>query len=175
MGPILVVLIRLLVPLSVFKFKVWGPILAVAADFFDVILITIFASGDFSNYHMVDKWLDMYFLTIFLITTRKWKLQMLKTTALVLYLWRLVGFVLFEITGIRWLLLVFPNLFNSFYLFYVIWRGVAKKEPIRTKKQLFLFLGVLLIPKLIQEFGLHYLQLQPWNFVKENVFGIKPD
>lgn len=173
MGPVIVILIRILVPLTIFRWRVLGPILAVLADFLDVILITIFASGDFSNYHAVDKWLDMYFLSLFILTVGSWKIKMLRNTAVVLYIWRLVGFVLFELTGIRWLLLVFPNLFNSFYLFYVIWRKLVKKEPIKTKKQLVIFLGILLVPKLMQEFGLHYLQLQPWNFVKQNILGLR--
>ena len=101
--------------------------------------------------------------------TRRWTESLLRRTALVLYVWRLIGAILFELTALHPILLVFPNLFENFYLYILImWRLAPKLVP-RTLPQLLLVLVVLFIPKAIQEWLLHVEEAHPWQWLRDTV------
>ena len=172
MGPVIVTLIRLLIPLTILKHPFWGTILSLLTDAIDVILITILNMGDFTNYHSVDKFLDMYYLSFSAYTSLAWNDLLAKKTSIFLFVYRLIGFILFELTHMRSLLLLFPNLFEHFFLFYLGYMKLFKKSSFSTYKQLAGVLIFLLILKLPQELVLHYLELQPWNWFKETVLGL---
>lgn len=169
LGPIIVILIRLLVPLSVFKWPLFGAITSQVADALDVVLITLFNMGDFppGSYAAIDKALDWYFYLFLAIISLKWE-TLAKWTSIALFSWRTIGVVLFEITGLRILLFIFPNLFLWFYLFWAARNKYFPKFEL-TKKKLAIILLVLLIPKLIQEYILHVIEAQPWNWIKLNL------
>jgi len=163
-GAIIVILIRLLVPLSIFRWPLAGGLAAGIVDTFDVVLIGILNLGDFRFYAQTDKALDLYFLLFMVIVALRWK-PLEKWTAISLFSYRTIGVILFEITQIRPLLLIFPNLFLYFY-YFVAARNRFFPKFIITRKRLIIALLILLIPKLIQEYILHYLQLQPWNWFR---------
>lgn len=166
------VLVRLLVPLSIFKWRIAGVLLAALADALDVVLVDVLTvlfgetSGFGAHYQFFDKWLDMYYLTFALIVSLSWKSALAKNTSILLFSYRLIGLILFEITGIRKLFFFIPNLFENFYLFYAIAGRFFPKLLPRTILQLLLALFLLYIPKLVQEWALHYQQLHPWNWIK---------
>ncbi len=164
-GPLIVIAVRLLVPLLIFRFRFWGYVAALAADGLDVVLIDAINLGDFANYHQLDKLLDIYFLSIALLVSLKWE-QLQKKASILLFGWRLAGVAIFELTQARWVLLIFPNLFGFFYLFEA---GRLRYFPrfTMTTKRLLLVLTILLVPKLLQEYLLHFLQLTPWNSLQE--------
>lgn len=172
MGPLIVTCIRILVPLSILRYPLLGGILSMIVDTFDVVMITLLGMGDFTSYHTTDKMLDMYYLGIEAGVSWRWRNSLARNTSIILFIYRLLGFILFEMTKMRFLLLLFPNLFENFYLFYLGYKKILKKDPITSKKSLFIVLLILLIPKMIQEYALHFLQLQPWNFIKEEFLGI---
>ena len=172
LGPIIVIIIRLIVPFTLFRWPLFGGIACVVADTLDVVLATVIGQGDFTNanYSFIDKALDTYFLFFMVLVSLKWE-PLAKWTSVSLFTYRFIGVILFEYTGVRALLFIFPNLFVFFYLFYATRNRFFPAFEL-TKKRLALILLVLLIPKLIQEYLLHIVQVHPWEWLNANVFKI---
>ena len=90
-----------------------------------------------------------------------------RNVALGLYLFRLAGFVAFEVTQSRTLLLFFPNLFESWYLFIAARRqfGLQDAMPLSLRRgagwnrPLIVILAALTALKLFQEYAIHH---QKW-------------
>jgi hypothetical protein len=123
-------------------------------------------------YAQIDKWLDTYYLAIEAIVVRRWPESLLRRTAWALFGWRLIGVVLFELTAVRPLLVVFPNLFENFYLYVlVVRRWFPRLLPARPVT-VALVLVALLIPKELQEYVLHWEELHPWQWLRQTLFGI---
>lgn len=170
MGPIIVILIRLIVPLAIFRWPLAGGLVAAVADTFDVVLITILNMGDFENYSQLDKALDWYYLFFMAIVSWRWR-PLVRWTSIGLFAYRTVGVISFEATGFRPLLFVFPNLFELFFFFSAICLRFFDDLEL-TSRRLSVALLILLMPKLLQEYFLHILQLQPWNWIKTNILGL---
>lgn len=168
-GPLIVIILRILLPLLIFKYRITGALIAMVADALDVVTITFLNMGEFSSYHTTDKYLDMYYLSIEGYVSLSWKNTLAKRTSIALFVWRIVGFVLFELTHIRALLFFFPNLFENFFLFYIFNKRFAKKDWVSSKRNLFIILLILLIPKLAQEYFLHVMETQPWKWIRFNI------
>jgi hypothetical protein len=171
--PTVAVTIRLLVPFTIFRWPLWGLIASAMADMFDVVIAGAIGRGEFPNYAAADKLMDTYYLTFALIITRRWDNTLTKRTSVFLYLHRLTGVVLFELTGVRVLLLIFPNLFESFVVFYLVVQRFFPKFSLQTYSRLAVVLVLLLIPKLPQEYMLHYAEFGPWNWFHTQVLGIE--
>lgn len=169
MGPFIVTTLRLLLPLTIFRWPLFGGLLAMIMDALDVVLITYLNMGDFKSYHTLDKYLDVYYLSMELYVSLFWKNKLAKGTSVVLFLYRIFGVILFEITKIRLFLFLFPNLFENFYLFYLAYKKLVRKDPITSFRNLFIILFILLIPKMVQEYILHFALFQPWNWIKFNI------
>ena len=167
MGQLIIVLIRLVVPVSIFRWPLAGGLASMLFDALDVVLIEMIGVGGFSNYTALDKGLDMYYLSFELIVSLRWE-ALAKWTSVALYVWRAVGFVAFEATQARVLLLIFPNLFENFYIFYLLLRRFAPRYAL-TPGRLGTFLVLLLLPKLGQEYLLHFREEQPWDWIKTHV------
>jgi len=169
---IITVLIRLIVPLLIFRWHIVGVLLAALVDTLDVVFVDSLSllfgetSGFGTNYQFFDKWLDIYYLAFALSVSLRWKSKLARNTSIVLFAYRALGLVLFEITGIRKIFFFFPNLFENFYIYHAICKKYFPNLITRTMAQLLLVLFLLYIPKLIQEWALHYAQLQPWNWIK---------
>jgi hypothetical protein len=168
-GAAIVIALRLLVPLLIFRKHLTGGVLAMLLDGFDVILIDVMKLGGFSgHYHQIDKLLDTYYLGIEAVVAWGWTNQFERTPSLVLFGLRIIGVVLFELTQERIVLFLFPNMFENWWLYVVAvrrwkpawtpnsWRGVA------------IPMGIMLVPKMAQEYLLHFAEAQPWNWFKEN-------
>jgi hypothetical protein len=172
---LLVVAIRLLVPLSILRWPLAGALASMAVDALDVVLVDAFAralgeSSEFGPvYAQLDKLLDTYYLTIELYVAWRWREDLLRGTAAVLYGWRLAGAILFELTEFHPMLLVFPNLFENFFLYVLITKRFATRLEPRTLPQLVVVLFLLLIPKLVQEWLLHYEEAHPWQWLQDQV------
>ena len=178
MSALIVIAIRLLVPLTILRWPLAGGLLALVIDAVDVVLVDAIAGvlhqpPEFGPiYAQLDKWLDLYYLTLELVVVRRWEEMVPRRTAEVLFGWRLVGVILFEITLVRPLLLVFPNLFENYFLYILVARRWFPRFVPRTVKQSVLVSVLLLIPKELQEYVLHYAQLHPWQWLRETF--IKP-
>lgn len=170
LGPLIVTVLRLLVPLTILRWPFWGGVAAMLLDSVDIIIVYFIGQGDFENYHHTDKLLDSYFLAFMAYHSwRNWT-GLERRLALGLFAWRMAGFLLFEITGHRWILLVFPDLFMWWWLF-VAGRDQFKPAWEITQRRTAWVIGLMLGPKLIQETILHIWQLKPvqimHDFIKD--------
>lgn len=175
MAAIIVIALRLVVPLTILRWPLAGALASMVLDAVDVILVDAIASvlgepGEFGPFYaQIDKWLDLWYLSLELVVVRRWTETLVRRAATGLFVWRLIGVILFEISGDRQLLFVFPNLFENLFLYVLIVRRFAPRLEPRTGPQLALVLVVLFIPKAIQEYILHWEELHPWQWLRETV------
>jgi hypothetical protein len=101
--------------------------------------------------------MDQVYLGLFLVVALRWS-GIERTVAVALYLFRLVGFAAFELTGQRELLLVFPNVFEPWFLVVAAihhWRpGFAWRPGVTVAT-----LAALTAVKEVQEWALHGARL----------------
>jgi len=172
-GFAIVVAIRLLVPLLIFRWPLAGGIASMVVDALDVVMISVMGIGGFEgHYHTTDKVLDTYYLAIEWFVSFGWDSPWARWPALVLFPYRIVGVVLFEVTGERLMLFIFPNMFENWWLYCV---AVARFFPSiypRDLRTTAIPMALLLIPKMAQEYLLHYREAQPWDWMKRNIFGV---
>ena len=92
-----------------------------------------------------------------------------------LFYYRLVGDLLFELTGIRALLIIFPNTFEYFFIFYEAVR--TRWNTARVGKWTVIISTVLIwvFIKLPQEWWIHIAKLDMTDFIKESLFGVSKD
>ncbi len=147
--------VRLLGSLPVLRWPLAGGIIALLADLSDLFLMDSLHLGGVRNYQAFDKWLDQAYLATFLATAlRRWPGTPGRTAAL-LYVYRLVGFAVFEATGERDLLLLFPNVFEFWFLFAAAIERFGLKFRY-SRKEVALALAGLTAAKEFQEYALHY-------------------
>jgi hypothetical protein len=107
--------IRICGSLPVLRWPLAGGFLAILVDLSDLLLRDVLDLGGIGDYQTLDKWLDQVYMATFLVVALRWT-GVARTIAVALYAYRMVGFVLFELTGDRGLLLVFPNVFELWFL-----------------------------------------------------------
>ena len=171
-GELIVIGLRVAVPLLILRAPLAGGVTAMLLDALDVVLIEIIGLGGFgSHYSELDKGLDTYYLSLELIVALRWASPWARLPALVLFVDRGIGVVLFETTHARWLLLVFPNMFENWWLYCLAVQRFFPRLYPRSVKTLAIPMVLLLIPKLGQEWLLHYEEAQPWDWIKRNLLG----
>jgi hypothetical protein len=139
-------------------------------DALDVVLIELMGLGGFKDsYHTTDKLLDSYYLSFEWLVSMRWDNPFAKWISVVLFPYRLIGVVAFELTERREMLFVFPNLFENWWLYCVVTaRYLRRFEPTTWRASVFALL-VLLVPKMGQEYLLHYQEAQPWDWTKRHL------
>lgn len=145
--------IRIIGSLPVLRWPLAGGILAVLVDLSDLLLRDTLDLGGLPDYQGLDKWLDQVYMGCFLLVALRWQ-GAERAVAVGLYLYRLVGFAVFEVSGDRGLLLLFPNVFELWFL------AVAALHRFRpgfrwTAVRLALVLVVLTGLKELHEWALH--------------------
>jgi hypothetical protein len=159
--------LRLIVPLLILKKPLAGGIIAMLLDALDVVIVEWFGPGGMGDhYHSLDKVLDLYYLGLEAWVALTWTESLPRITAIVLFLYRVVGVILFEITGSRSLLFIFPNLFEHWFLFYLFRNWLFPGLRLDTWRRIAMWLVILYIPKLGQEYLLHVAEAQPWDWIK---------
>lgn len=151
----IVIVLRLAVPLLVLRWPLGGSIAALVADSLDIFVLKLLGLHDFSAYNLIDKYLDLWLHLLQGYTILSWSNRIAAYTGWGLLAWRTIGVIAFELSGERWLLVVFPNTFEFFFLFYLIWRRVFRREVISSARQAAVIVVILTIPKLVQEYLLH--------------------
>lgn len=174
----IVIAIRLIVPFTILRWRIGGALLSMAVDALDVVLVDTIGlitgeTGGFRGYYQIsDKSLDIYYMSFEAYISLKWINPLARNTSVFLFVYRIVGMILFEITGFRKLLFFFPNLFENFYIFYVVALRFFPKYAANSPKQLVVALFLLFLPKFGQEWMLHFQEMQPWNWLKQVIFGL---
>lgn len=169
---VVVVGTRTLVPLTILRWPFWGGLACIAADGLDTVFQDA-VGGDVlrDHYHIYDKALDIYYLSYEAYVASRWDDALARTTALVLFALRAAAVVLFLVTDIRGLYLYLgPNIFENFYLWVAGFRTIDPGYRIRSLPALAAILLFVGIPKVLQEYVMHYREAQTWHFVKEEIF-----
>ena len=167
LGQSVVILLRLVVPLLILRRPLVGGLLCMLLDGADVIIVDLFGPGGMGNfYHALDKYLDLYYLGLEAFVSLRWKERLPRQTSVGFYLYRLVGVIIFELTGIRLVLVFFPNLFENWFLFYLVRCRLFPHLQLGTWPRVLAALALLYIPKFFQEYVLHYRQLQSWGWFR---------
>lgn len=154
--------IRFVSSLPIIRFPLLGVVLAIIVDYFDFEILKFLNHGDLLMYQNLDKSMDLFYLGLAAYASLRWTNALARRAAIGLFFLRLVGFGLFVVFQTPWLLLLFPNVFEWFYLYYLSYKKFFKKDPVETKKQLFGVLVLLTIPKLAHEYLLHINTVHPW-------------
>jgi len=154
---LLIAVVRVLGSLPVLRWPFAGGILAILVDLLDLILLDWLDPLAFAHYQGFDKYLDQVYMLTFLVVAMRWE-GIERNVAVALYLFRLVGFVAFELTGARISLVLFPNVFEIWFLvvagLHASGRSVTWKAP-----QLVAVLAVALFAKEVQEWAIHGARL----------------
>jgi len=175
-----VVLSRFLVPFTIPRFPLPGILACLIIDAVDQTIFQQFTNLNLDGYQGYDKALDIYYLVIaYIATLRNWtNLFAFRVSRFLLY-YRLFGVTLFELTysgeGPRWLLLIFPNVFEYFFIFYEIVR--LRWDPVKMTKRFVIVsaAAIWIFIKIPQEMWIHILQLDTTDFIKEEIFGVPAD
>jgi hypothetical protein len=175
-----VVLARFLVPFTIPRFPLPGILACLIIDAVDQTIFQQFTNLELTGYQGYDKALDIYYLVIAYISTlRNWtNLFAFRVSQFLLY-YRLFGVALFELTysgdGPRWLLLIFPNVFEYFFIFYEIVR--LRWDPVKMSKRFVIIsaAAIWIFIKIPQELWIHIFQLDTTDFIKETIFGVPTD
>jgi hypothetical protein len=169
---LVVVALRVIVPLFIFRYPLPAIIVALIVDAADETVFQALTNLNLENYQSYDKALDVYYLAIaYIATMRNWSNLFAVRVSRFLWYFRLVGSTLFEFTGFRLLLMLFPNVFEYFFIYIEAartrWntRQLTKWHVITAAAVIWVFI------KLPQEYWIHVAQLDFTDFVKETVLG----
>lgn len=172
-GTLVILLLRLVVPLGIPRWPLIMGVLAMAIDAIDVIIVDAIGSSALwdERYAEIDKLLDTYYLSFEAFVAWRWSNPWARLPALLLFVDRFVGALLYELSGARWLLLLFPNLFENWWLYcLVVERFWPRLSPV-SPRTVALPLLLLAVPKFAQEYALHVAQVHPWMWVRLRLFG----
>ena len=176
LGVAVVVLVlagRFLAPLAIPRYPLPAVIAALVLDAVDQTIFQQVPNLNLDGYQQYDKALDVYYLTIAYISTlRNWSDPFAFGVARFLFYYRLVGVLVFELADARWLLLVFPNTFEYFFIAYELVR--TRWSPLRLghRRLIGLAAGIWIVIKLPQEWWLHVAELDVTDEVKTRAFGV---
>jgi hypothetical protein len=174
---VIIAVVRVLGSLPVLAWPFPGAIIAVLTDLSDLFLKDMLHEGGVRDYQEFDKWLDQVYMLTFLAVALRWQ-GAARNIAVALYAFRVIGFVAFELSQERDILIFFPNVFEFWFVFVAgikFFRleaepsgagapGYEEEQRARagrllpfdySRAQLAAVLPVLLAAKLVQEYALH--------------------
>jgi hypothetical protein len=120
--------IRVASALPVLRWPLAGAFIAIFFDLADLFLRDWLHLGGVKDYQSFDKWLDQAYMLTFLIVALRWE-PLPRNIAVALYSFRLAGFITFELTGDREVLILFPNLFEYWFIFVAALKTFGWEEP----------------------------------------------
>jgi hypothetical protein len=180
---LVVVLLRFGVPLLIPIFPLPAIVACLVIDGVDQTVFQTQLSPTFwsqveNSYQGYDKALDVYYLCLaYTATMRNWTNPTALLAAQVLWLYRLAGVTVFELihdpsepSSWRWLLLVFPNTFEYFFIAYETIR--LRWDPLRLARRAVIGLAaaIWIFIKLPQEWWIHVAQLDFTDVAAEHTW-----
>ena len=153
---IIISFVRIFASLIVFKFNFFGGLLVILIDFSDLFMMNLISLGGVRNYQVLDKFLDLFYISFFLLITLRWS-SSVRNISIALFIFRIIGFILFEIYEERFILFLFPNVFEFWFI------GIAflnKFKKAHSRKNIVLVLFFAFGLKMLQEYILHV-----WRFL----------
>jgi hypothetical protein len=172
----LVAAARFLLPLTIPRYPLPGILASLVLDAADQTIFQQFPGLNLEGYQGYDKALDIYYLTIaYIATLRNWENLFALRVSRFLFYWRLAGVAFFELTHLRPLLLIFPNTFEYFFIFYeaygLRWNPAGMSRRLVIGAAAFIWIVI----KLPQEYWIHIAQLDTTDWIKTTLFGVPVD
>jgi hypothetical protein len=153
-------LLRILVSLLIFKWPLIGIVASLWLDSTDWHLYPFKTQSDYATYQIWDKVLDTFYLSIAFYTSLFWKDLKARTLSIFLFCLRTFGVILFILTSNNLFLFLFPNIFENFFILYLLYKLITKNDQLFLPKELgILFLIAIAVPKLFQEYLLHFADI----------------
>ena len=150
--------VRIAGSLPVIRWAFAGSILAILVDFSDLFMMNLINLGGVGNYQTFDKWVDQVYMLAFLwVAVRQWDGPG-RTVAIWLFVFRIFGFVAFEFTESRWVLMLFPNVFEFWFVAIAAQRHWWPEYEF-TRWRIVAILAGCTVLKLAQEYILHVWQV----------------
>lgn len=165
-------LVRFALPLFIPKFPMPAILACFVVDAADQSVFAATTHLDLTGYQGYDKALDIFYLSIAMLTVlRSWVSRPAVQIARVLFYLRLVGVLAFELSEWRPLLLMFPNTFEYYFIFYELVR--SRGSPAVMGARFFAGAALLIwaLVKLPQEYWIHIARLDFTDVLKEKVLG----
>ncbi|MEO5690633.1 MAG: hypothetical protein ABIQ64_00420 [Candidatus Saccharimonadales bacterium] len=154
--------LRLVVPLTILRWPLIGILASIIVDSNDYYLLPLKEEGDYTQYQAWDKLLDLYYLAFAAFFAYKINDKYIRRVAMCLFAWRLIGVVILEFTQNRQLLLVFPNVFENFVIFYLVYKLLEPDIAMPRSKLVTAIVVIgLAVPKQLQEQYLHVAETYP--------------
>jgi hypothetical protein len=158
---------RLLLPLAIPRYPLPGILAALLLDGLDQTIFQQFTGLPLAGYQGYDKALDIYYLTIaYAATLQNWQSHFALNLGRLLFYWRLVGVALFEVTDARWLLPIFANTFEYYFIFCEACYARWKPQRLGRKTLAGAAALIWVIIKLPQEYWLHIARLDTTDWIK---------
>ncbi len=151
-GVLIFVAFRVATALPVLRWPLAGGLVAIGGDLADLLLRDLLGLGAV-DYQVLDKLLDQVYLALFLVVALRWD-GVERRVSIALFAFRLVGALLFLATDDRLVLLLFPNLFETWFLLVALLHHRARPMA-WTGPRLALALAGVTAVKLMQEWALH--------------------
>ncbi len=163
--------VRFVLPLLIPIFPLPAILACLVVDAWDQSILALFTRVDPATYQAYDKALDIFYLSIAAFAVlRNWNRYAAAQIARLLFYLRLFGVLGFELTGWRPLLLVFPNAFEFYFIFYEALR--SRWSLTRFSTRFFVATAaVIWLIKLPQEYWIHVARLDVTDVLKHRALG----
>lgn len=155
---LLIILLKIAVPASMLFFPLFGLWGNYVLDVIDGDLLLSLGMTD-SNYQLIDKSLDLISYFFMLILGLRWSIRKL---IIILFTYRIIGQVLFFITGKEIIFFYFQNFLEPLMMIYALILFKQKDEKVAFltyKKYLILIWAIVLIYKIWNEWYLHFANI----------------
>ncbi|MCP1392271.1 MAG: hypothetical protein J5I35_05895 [Methanothrix harundinacea] len=169
----IVVAVRFLLPLTIPRYPLLGIVGCMIVDAIDQMIFQQFTDLPLEGYQNYDKALDIYYLTIAYISTlRNWPDHFAFQLGRFLFYFRLVGVGLFELTLYRPILLIFPNVFEYFFIFYEATRLRWDPDHLTGGRLIAAAAFILVVIKLPQEYWIHIADMNTVDWIISQLWGV---
>lgn len=163
-----VIAVRLFTALPILRYPFEGFVMALEVDKWDWYWL---AAGSQSEavqtaYQKWDKVIDLFPFAIGLVVSLRWPDLTMRRLLAGTFTLRIIGVAAFLLTRQRWLLVVFPNVFENLFLMYVVFRLVSGRgQMLVGRRSTLLVVLIAVVPKLVEEYFIHMLDRRPWDWV----------
>lgn len=170
-----VVLARLGAPLALGRIPLPAIAACLVVDAADQTIFEQFTSLPLDDYQTYDKALDVYYLALaYLATIRNWGGGADFTVGSVLWYYRLVGVTVFEYTTARWVLFVFPNTFEYYFIALEAYNVRRDANQLTLRQVVTIAAAIWVVIKLPQEWWIHIAQRDVTDELRR-LFGVDLD
>ena len=160
--------VRVLSALPILRFPLAGFLVALEVDKWDWYWLDAGNRGDDFEafYDGWDKVLDLLVLGAAAVVAWGWRDRLMRALALAAFGWRALGTMVFLMTERGWTLVIFPNVFQSLFLMYLVYYLVSgRPRMLRSRWVAAIAVLAALVPKVAEEYFIHVMGGRPWDHV----------